>query len=173
MRQAEHRAPFPTISHLFLETRWRHSRCLPRSCPFADADASQASAAGADNLCVRVLRFSAAATLVLLTALGATAEEPSPSRAALGQLKVGNERFVKNASAPVSLSAFTRQSLVAGQTPFAMVLSCADSRVPPEHIFNAGLGDLFVVRAAGEVVDRSIMATLEYAPSTSTFRCWS
>ena len=43
-----------------------------------------------------------------------------------------------------------------------MVLSCADSRVPPEHVFNAGLGDLFVIRTAGEVVDKSILATLEY-----------
>jgi len=43
-----------------------------------------------------------------------------------------------------------------------MVLSCADSRVPPEYIFNAGLGELFVVRAAGEVVDKSVLATLEY-----------
>ena len=94
--------------------------------------------------------------------LGVTAEEPSASRAALGRLKVGNERFVKNASVPVSLSTYTRQALTAGQKPFAMVLSCADSRVPPEYIFNTGLGDLFVVRAAGEVVDRSIMATLEY-----------
>jgi carbonic anhydrase len=43
-----------------------------------------------------------------------------------------------------------------------MVLSCADSRVPPEYVFNAGLGDLFVIRTAGEVIDRSILATLEY-----------
>lgn len=111
---------------------------------------------------VRVFRLSAAALLVLLPALGFTAEEPSPARGALGRLKVGNERFVRNASAPVSLSSFTRQSLANGQTPYAMVLSCADSRVPPEYIFNAGLGELFVVRAAGEVVDRSVLATLEY-----------
>ena len=111
---------------------------------------------------MRVFRLSAAALLVLLPAVGFTAEEPSPARGALGQLKVGNERFVKNASAPVSLSAFTRQTLAKGQTPYAMVLSCADSRVPPEYVFNTGLGELFVVRVAGEVVDRSILATLEY-----------
>jgi carbonic anhydrase len=111
---------------------------------------------------VKFFRISAAATLVFVTSLGATAEESSPGRAALGRLKVGNERFVKNASAPVSLSALTRQSLAKGQTPFAMVLTCADSRVPPEYIFNAGLGELFVVRTAGEVMDRSILATLEY-----------
>jgi carbonic anhydrase len=43
-----------------------------------------------------------------------------------------------------------------------MVLSCADSRVPPEYVFNVGLGDLFVIRTAGEVIDRSILATIEY-----------
>ena len=100
--------------------------------------------------------------LVVLPALGVTAEEPSPARGALGRLKVGNERFVKNASAPVSLSTFTRQELAKGQAPYAMVLSCADSRVPPEYVFNTGLGELFVVRTAGEVIDKSILATLEY-----------
>lgn len=84
------------------------------------------------------------------------------AREGLGMLKVGNERFVRNASAPVSLSAHTREELTKAQHPFAMVLSCADSRVPPEHIFNVGLGDLFVIRTAGEVVDRSILASLEY-----------
>jgi carbonic anhydrase len=83
-------------------------------------------------------------------------------REALGLLKSGNDRFVHTASVPVSLSPRTRLGLTKGQTPFAMVLSCADSRVPPEYIFNAGLGELFVIRAAGEVVDRSIMASLEY-----------
>jgi carbonic anhydrase len=101
-----------------------------------------------------------------LACLAAThAEEPTAavaSRDALGLLKAGNDRFVRNASMPVSLSAPTRAALTKSQKPFAMVLSCADSRVPPEYIFNVGLGELFVVRAAGEVVDRSIMATLEY-----------
>jgi carbonic anhydrase len=90
------------------------------------------------------------------------AQQPVNPRESLGRLKAGNDRFVKNASTPVSLSATTRQALTKGQTPFATVLSCADSRVPPEFIFNAGLGELFVIRAAGEVVDRSVMASLEY-----------
>lgn len=78
------------------------------------------------------------------------------------RLRAGNERFVKGASAPVPLGAPAREALTKGQNPFAMVLSCADSRVPPEYIFNQGLGDLFVVRAAGEVIDKSVMASLEY-----------
>jgi carbonic anhydrase len=108
------------------------------------------------------VRFLVATAILLLSSHAVTAQGPSPSHAALGRLKVGNQRFVKNASAPVSLSVHTRQALTAGQSPFAMVLSCADSRVPPEYIFNAGLGELFVVRTAGEVMDKSILATLEY-----------
>jgi carbonic anhydrase len=62
----------------------------------------------------------------------------------------------------VSLSVNRRRELADAQHPAAIVLSCADARVPPEYIFNAGLGDLFVVRTAGEVIDRSILATVEY-----------
>jgi carbonic anhydrase len=116
---------------------------------------------------VKTPRLLALGVLLSLTCFAAShAEEaPAPSRApreALGALKLGNDRFVRNASAPVSLSQTRRALLAKGQAPFAMVLSCADSRVPPEHVFNVGLGELFVIRAAGEVVDRSIMASLEY-----------
>jgi carbonic anhydrase len=83
-------------------------------------------------------------------------------REALGLLKVGNDRFIRNASSPVSLSPSTREELSKGQHPWAMVLSCADSRVPPEHIFNVGLGELFVIRTAGQVIDKSILASVEY-----------
>jgi carbonic anhydrase len=106
------------------------------------------------------------AAVVLSTAfVAARAEGPGQARTsqdALGLLKAGNDRFVRNASAPVSLSVNRRQELAAGQHPFAMVLSCVDSRVPPEFIFNTGLGDLFVIRTAGEVIDRSILASVEY-----------
>jgi carbonic anhydrase len=88
--------------------------------------------------------------------------EPRTPKEALGLLKVGNDRFIRNASQPVSLSPGTREELVKGQHPWAMVLSCADSRVPPEHIFNVGLGELFVVRTAGQVMDKSILGSLEY-----------
>jgi carbonic anhydrase len=112
---------------------------------------------------VRILRATTLLVLIATFSVGAQAPAPpSAARAALGRLKVGNERFVKNALAPVSLSVITRQALTTGQAPYAMVLSCADSRVPPEYIFNAGLGELFVIRAAGEVIDKSIAASLEY-----------
>jgi len=95
----------------------------------------------------------------------AASTDPSAPRTpqeVLGVLKAGNDRFVRNASSPVSLSPNRRRELADAQHPMAIVLSCADSRVPPEYVFNAGLGDLFVVRTAGEVIDRSILATVEY-----------
>jgi carbonic anhydrase len=122
---------------------------------------------GADCTHVKTSKLLVLGVILSLTCLAAThAEEPATpkpaSRDALGLLKMGNDRFVRNASAAVSLSPLTRAALAKGQNPFAMVLSCADSRVPPEHVFNVGLGDLFVIRAAGEVVDKSVLASLEY-----------
>jgi carbonic anhydrase len=81
---------------------------------------------------------------------------------ALARLKSGNDRFSHDAALGQAIDGARRAVLAKGQSPFAMVLSCADSRVPPEVVFNVGLGDLFVVRAAGEVTDRSILASLEY-----------
>jgi carbonic anhydrase len=86
-------------------------------------------------------------------------------REALGRLKAGNDRFARNLSTPVSLSVNRRKELAGADRPLAMVLSCADSRVPPEHIFNVGLGDLLVIRSAGQVVDRAVLASIEYGAS--------
>jgi carbonic anhydrase len=110
---------------------------------------------------------SVAVLVVLLSAvLTAAGPESGPApltaRQALGLLKAGNDRFARNVSKPVSMSVNRRQEIADAQHPVAMVLSCADSRVPPEHVFNVGLGDLFVIRTAGQVVDRSILATIEY-----------
>jgi carbonic anhydrase len=109
------------------------------------------------------LATGAAATLAMSVVLGAAGTDaPLPARSALGILKAGNDRFARNLSQPVPLGVNRREELSKGQHPIAMVLSCADSRVPPEHVFNVGLGDLFVIRTAGEVIDRSILATMEY-----------
>jgi carbonic anhydrase len=112
------------------------------------------------------IRSIAVLVLLLTTALAAAGPDPAAppltARQALGMLKAGNDRFARNASKPVSTSVLRREELAKGQHPMAMVLSCADSRVPPELIFNVGLGDLFVIRTAGQVVDRSILATAEY-----------
>lgn len=101
---------------------------------------------------------------MLTTADTASVRRPTP-REALGQLKAGNDRFSRNASRPVSMSVNRRKELAGAERPLAMVLSCADSRVPPEHIFNLGLGDLLVIRTAGQVVDRSVLASIEYGAS--------
>jgi carbonic anhydrase len=82
--------------------------------------------------------------------------------AALVRLQAGNDRFVKGVSQPAALDAARREVLAKGQEPFALILSCADSRVPPEHVFNVGLGDLFTIRTVGEVIDRSVLAGVEY-----------
>ncbi len=83
---------------------------------------------------------------------------------ALTQLQRGNERFVAGWPDHPNPSARRRHEVSdGGQQPFAVVLSCADSRVPPEVIFDQGLGDLFVVRVAGNIVDDAILGTIEYA----------
>ena len=91
----------------------------------------------------------------------AGADPPTPTEA-IARLKSGNARFVANPESALPITIERRSALATGQTPFAAVLSCADSRVPPEVVFHTGLGDLFVVRAAGHVADRSILASLEY-----------
>lgn len=103
----------------------------------------------------------AGAALVIVAA-SAVAAENTPGNA-LARLKEGNATFVANASQALPVTADQRQALTKGQHPFAIVLSCADSRVPPEVIFHTGLGDLFVVRVAGEALDKSVLASIEYA----------
>jgi len=87
-------------------------------------------------------------------------EKPDTS---LKLLKVGNERFQKDELVKVNLSSAKREQLVKGQHPFAVIITCSDSRVPPEFIFNQGLGDLFVVRVAGNVIDKIELGSVEYA----------
>jgi carbonic anhydrase len=82
---------------------------------------------------------------------------------ALARLKAGNERFVGGASHVPHLQEEVLADLAKGQQPFATILGCSDSRVPPEMVFDAGLGDLFIVRVAGNVLGPSIHGTLQYA----------
>lgn len=82
---------------------------------------------------------------------------------ALQSLKEGNERFVAGALTPKDDYATLREQLSAGQQPFAVVLCCSDSRVAPEIIFDQKLGDLFVIRNAGNVVDKHVLGSIEYA----------
>lgn len=86
---------------------------------------------------------------------------------ALQRLRAGNERFASNLR---SIDAIATQSqraaLAAGQSPFAVVLACSDSRVPAEIVFDCGLGDLFVVRVAGNIVAPSLVGSIEFAVAT-------
>jgi carbonic anhydrase len=82
---------------------------------------------------------------------------------ALKRLMDGNTRFVEGKPIQKDLSNNRRTELTKGQQPFAVIISCSDSRVPPEHVFDQGLGDLFVVRVAGNIVDPIELGSVEYA----------
>lgn len=86
--------------------------------------------------------------------------------AALRKLMTGNKRFVQTQIKHRSLTIReAREKLVQGQKPYAIILSCSDSRVPPEIVFDQTLGQLFVVRVAGNVVDPVVLGSIEYAVS--------
>lgn len=95
-----------------------------------------------------------------------TAHPVSP-HAALERLREGNARFVRDLRSLDALAGRARrEALVAKQEPFAILLSCSDSRVPGELVFDCGLGDLFVVRVAGNVVAPSLVGSVEFAAAT-------
>ena len=84
--------------------------------------------------------------------------------AALERLREGNRRFASNIRSLDTLLSHTRRAdLVAGQEPFAIILGCSDSRVPAELVFDQGLGDLFVIRVAGNIVASSQIGSVEFA----------
>lgn len=86
------------------------------------------------------------------------------AREALERLREGNRRFVSGLRGVDTLmSQAQRKDLVAGQHPFAVILGCSDSRVPVEIIFDQGLGDLFVIRVAGNIVAASQIGSVEFA----------
>jgi carbonic anhydrase len=87
-----------------------------------------------------------------------------PAREALERLREGNRRFASDAKSRDGLASRTHRSeLVSGQEPFAIILGCSDSRVPAEIVFDQGLGDLFVIRVAGNIVAASQVGSVEFA----------
>ena len=101
---------------------------------------------------------------------GATMEEiaklrdpvaSSPAEA-IRALKTGNSRFFSGSARRPELSAAERRSQILAQTPFAVVLSCSDSRVPTEIVFDQGLGTLFITRVAGNVIETGTLGSIEY-----------
>jgi carbonic anhydrase len=87
-----------------------------------------------------------------------------PARKALERLREGNLRFAANVRGSDAFVSHTRRvELAAGQQPFAIILGCSDSRVPAEIVFDQGLGDLFVIRVAGNIVAPSQVGSVEFA----------
>ncbi|MEP6590641.1 MAG: carbonic anhydrase [Gemmatimonadota bacterium] len=82
---------------------------------------------------------------------------------ALARLQEGNRRFVTEVRAITRSSEHRRMEVAAGQEPFAIILGCSDSRVPAEIVFDQGLGDLFVIRVAGNIVAPSQVGSVEFA----------
>lgn len=82
---------------------------------------------------------------------------------ALTRLKEGNSRFVNNSPTTEVQGDDAREALTGGQSPYAIILSCADSRVVPEQAFDTGLGEIFIIRVAGNVANTSSIASIEYA----------
>ena len=86
------------------------------------------------------------------------------NQALIDRLSEGNRRFLDAASAEGDVSpALRRRTAAEGQTPYAIVIACSDSRVIPESIFSAGIGELFVIRVAGNVLDNHQLGSIEYA----------
>src|SRR4051812_20320019 len=88
---------------------------------------------------------------------------PCNSAEALARLKAGNTRFVDGTARFLTVQKEILAELAKGQRPYATILGCSDSRVPPELVFDAGFGELFVVRVAGNVLGSAILGTLQYA----------
>jgi len=113
---------------------------------------------------MRTLSFVFGIVFLASTAFASTEPAHGPSAATvLSELKAGNERHVKGQYKHPDETLARRQALVKGQSPHAVLLTCADSRVPPEIVFDQGLGDLFVIRVAGNVAPDAEIASIEYA----------
>src|SRR5262245_43094369 len=114
-------------------------------------------------------RLSLVLTFLTVVNLGglAMAAEPTtssvPADEALSRLKAGNERFAHTKMSTRKPNAKRRAATAQVQHPFAIIVGCADSRVSPDIIFDQGIGDLFVVRTAGNLVDDYALGSIEYA----------
>lgn len=109
------------------------------------------------NIMITALAFS------LAFIVNTIEDKVVPPPVALTRLFEGNKRFVGNTAKHAGMDARRREEVAKGQKPFAVIIGCADSRVGPEIVFDQGLGELFVVRTAGNLVDTFNMASTEYA----------
>lgn len=118
------------------------------------------------------MNFRQPAAFAFALALLALAAPPAPAAPAAGgvgaeegltRLREGNARFAEGRPKAPNRTVERRRALAEGQKPFAVVVACSDSRVAPELLFDQGLGDLFVVRTAGHVVDPVALGSIEFA----------
>ncbi|MGV8175605.1 MAG: carbonic anhydrase [Methanothrix sp.] len=103
------------------------------------------------------------ATSMAVIALASEEESGITGEQALQKLLEGNAHFAAGNSSHPNQSLERRAELIAGQHPFAVVVGCSDSRIVPEILFDQGLGDIFVIRTAGQVLDNVSIASIEYA----------
>lgn len=108
------------------------------------------------------LALSLASIVLLSPIFSVSAVEVNPSKNPLERLKQGNQRYVTSTTVCHDDWTAKRTALVQNQLPFAIIVSCSDSRVPPEIVFDQTLGALFVVRVAGNVVDDFAIGSIEY-----------
>ena len=85
-----------------------------------------------------------------------------PPDKAISQLKAGNQNYITGKAIHPNQDGERRMETVKGQNPFAIILGCSDSRVPPELIFDQGIGDLFIIRTAGNTIDDIALGSIEY-----------
>ena len=95
--------------------------------------------------------------------MSAVAQPNLTADEALARLRAGNDRFVNGDARFPTVQKEILAELAKGQHPYATILGCSDSRVPPELVFDAGFGDLFIIRVAGNVISPEVMGTLQYA----------
>ncbi|MFO0828611.1 MAG: carbonic anhydrase [Phycisphaerales bacterium] len=147
---------------------------LNRSAPSVDVGGTCARRRRpfAGSRSVRLGLLAACAVALISTGCASTpssqrtaAGEPAPVAAdvAMQRLMDGNKRFVSGHPLNADRDPARRSELAAGQHPFAIVLTCSDSRVPPELVFDQGLGSIFVVRVAGNTADDVAIGSIEYA----------
>jgi carbonic anhydrase len=145
---------------------WSSNRALSRRSWFGVAGATLAAASLGG--CRSAPKSATTTTSVTVpTSLQVATETPRPEitnpDAALDRLLAGNRRFVEGQMQHPDQDPERRLRVSQAQEPFAVILACSDSRLPPEVLFDEGLGDLFVVRVAGNTVDAVALGSVEYA----------
>lgn len=115
---------------------------------------------------MRTVKLTFATVFALLVVVLASAAQKGSgmsAQEALKKLVTGNQRYTAASMTHPNQTPECRARVAKGQHPFAIILSCADSRVPPEVIFDQGLGDLFTVRVAGNIAEPATIGSIEYA----------